>query len=301
MKTLFVLLLLFAIVMIWSAIEQKFLTVKSYAVHSDKISKDLDGTSFVVLADLHNMTFGKGNDRLAERIDKLSPDFIVVAGDLVDKNLLCYPGNAYKLLENLAGKYKIYYAYGNHEQRLIQYASGEWPEDKKKLHASWLEYKVRLKKLNVEFLDNSSAFYYKNNNKICIHGLSIADEFFKKGKAVVMKKEYLATLLGNTNDICYNLLIAHNPFYFHDYVSWGADLTVSGHIHGGMVRLPGIGGIVSPQVRFFPKYDSGLFTEDDKSMIVSRGLGTHSYMPRLFNLPEIVHIKLMAKTDSMDN
>lgn len=297
MKILVGILLLFIILLIWSAIEQKFLTVTSYTVCSDRLGKEMDAPCFVVLADLHDMTFGRNNSRLAERIDKLSPDFIIVAGDLIDKNLRCYPGNTYKLLEKLAVRYKIYYAYGNHEQRLEQYASDGWPESKKKLYEAWTIFKDRLKAMNVEFLDNSSSFYIKNNTKICISGVSIDKEYFQKSRIPVMKKGYITSLLGNTNNDYFQLLIAHNPVYFHEYVSWGADLTVSGHLHGGMIRLPLLGGVVSPQVKFFPKYYSGYFTENGQAMIVSRGLGTHSNMPRLFNAPEIVYIKLEAKAD----
>lgn len=300
MNIFFTIIIILIILFIWSAIEQRFLTVTSYTVASARLDKELDGTSFVVLADLHNMTFGKDNQRLATHIDKLSPDFIVVAGDLIDKNAAAYPGNAYKLLEFLAGKYKIYYAYGNHEQKLELYKSGDWPMQKKKLYESWLDYKDRLQKLNVEFLDNSSSFYVRKGKKICIRGVSIGVEYFQKSKLPVMKKEYLSSLLGNTKNDYFELLIAHNPVYFYNYAAWGADLIISGHLHGGMVRLPRIGGVVSPQVKFFPKYHAGNFTENGQAMIVSRGLGTHSNMPRLFNVPEIVYITLRSKEEATD-
>lgn len=295
MNILITFILLFIVLMLWSAIEQKLLTVTSYIVDSVRLDKIFDGTSFVVLADLHNMSFGKDNKKLAERIDKLSPDFILVAGDLIDKKAKAYPGNAYKLLEQLAAKYKIYYAYGNHEQKLELYKSGEWPLQKKQLYASWLEFKVRLQKLNVEFLDNSRSFFSKEDSKISIRGVSIAKDYFQKSKLPDMKKEYLASLLGNNKNDYFELLIAHNPVYFYEYAAWGADLIISGHLHGGMVRLPRIGGVVSPQVKFFPKYYAGNFTEKGQVMIVSRGLGTHSNMPRLFNVPEIVYITLKEK------
>jgi len=293
-------LLFIIILLIWSAIEQKFYTVTDYIVSSDRLPKNMDGTSFAVLADLHNMTFGRDNRRLAAAIDRLAPDFIVVAGDLIDKSKKAYPGNAYKLLENLAGKYRIFYAYGNHEQKLEQYAENEPPADQKELYASWVEFKDRLKKMNVEFLDNSCAIYSKNGEKISIWGVSIGKEFFQKKNVPAMKKEYLTSLLGNNNNNYFRLLIAHNPVHFHEYASWGADLTVSGHLHGGMMRLPGLGGVISPQVKFFPKYYSGCFEENGRFMIVSRGLGTHSFMPRLFNMPEIVFIRLKGNTDDKE-
>jgi predicted MPP superfamily phosphohydrolase len=89
-------------------------------------------------------------------------------------------------------------------------------------------------------------------------------------------------------------LLAHNPKYFKSYAAWGADLTLSGHIHGGIVQIPFLGGAVSPQVEFFPKYDAGLFHENDKAMILSRGLGTHTINVRINNTAELVSIKLKA-------
>jgi predicted MPP superfamily phosphohydrolase len=80
--------------------------------------------------------------------------------------------------------------------------------------------------------------------------------------------------------------------YFKEYIGWRADLVLSGHVHGGLVRLPFIGGVISPQVRLFPKYDAGLFSEQGYNMVVSRGLGTHSYMPRFFNPPQLLVIKI---------
>jgi len=306
MNTVIILLIIIVILLIWSAVEQKFFTVTSHTVASDRLPQKMDGISFVVLADLHDMNFGRNNIRLAREIDRLAPDFILVAGDLIDKSRKPYPGNAYKLLEHLAGKYRIYYAYGNHEQKLEKYAQEDLSADKKELYASWNEFKDRLKKLNVIFLDNSYAIYNKENDIIRIYGVSIGEEFFAKRKIPVMKKEYLASLLGNNNtnnnynnshnsNNHFKLLIAHNPEHFHEYISWGADLTVSGHLHGGMMRLPGLGGVISPQVKFFPKYYSGCFEDNGRYMIVSRGLGTHSYMPRLFNVPELIHVRLKAK------
>ena len=86
----------------------------------------------------------------------------------------------------------------------------------------------------------------------------------------------------------YNILLAHHPKYFPAYARWGADLTLSGHLHGGIVRLPGIGGIIGPGPDLLPVYDRGRFREGAASMIVSAGLGTHTIKLRLFNPAELV-------------
>lgn len=93
----------------------------------------------------------------------------------------------------------------------------------------------------------------------------------------------------------YNILLAHNPNYFPVYARWGADLTFSGHIHGGMIRLPFVGGLLSPETLLFPKYDGGSYQIEDKTMILSRGLGRGSMGLRLFNSPEIVTVTLARK------
>ena len=91
---------------------------------------------------------------------------------------------------------------------------------------------------------------------------------------------------------CFQILMAHNPEYFRTYRRWGADLVLSGHVHGGIVRLPFFGGVISPRVRLFPQYDGGHFTKENKDLIVSRGLGSHTIPFRLWNPGELVEIEL---------
>ena len=98
--------------------------------------------------------------------------------------------------------------------------------------------------------------------------------------------------LGKADKDAFSLLLAHNPVWFEDYAAWGADLTLSGHVHGGVVRLPFLGGVLSTSFRLFPKYDGGYFTKEGKHMIISRGLGAHTIPLRLFNPAELVVIEL---------
>jgi Predicted phosphohydrolases len=242
------------------------------------------------------MNFGKKNEKLRKKINDLAPDFILVAGDIINKSEICYPSNAFSLLEELASTYKIYYAYGNHEQKAELIFQDKEEAEKSPsgelLGKSWKEYKEQLVKRGVIFLNNESTSFEKNGEKLLITGVSIAREFFRRTDIPKMEQGYLRSLLGEKNASEFRILIAHNPVYFSEYTKWGADLTVSGHLHGGLVRLPVVGGIISPQVRLFPKYSAGIFTENGKQMIVSRGLGSHSLMPRIFNRPEIVSIVL---------
>ena len=93
------------------------------------------------------------------------------------------------------------------------------------------------------------------------------------------------------DDTGYSILLAHNPLYYPAYRDWGADLTLSGHVHGGIIRIPGKGGLLSPDVTFFPKYDGGHFRENGKDLIVSRGLGNH-FLVRVMNPPELLVVTL---------
>ncbi len=283
------------LLILWIILEQKLLMTTRYTISSKKLPKQLNHTRFVLLADLHNRTFGKKNRRLLRRIHALAPDFIIAAGDMITKQAVSYPGSAYDLMEQLAGSYKIFYSYGNHEQRferIGQLPVSERSPEQIKLYSTWVEYKNRLSQLGVVFLDNENIIYELKASKMKIAGVSLPSEYFIFHSHTDMEPGFLNKLMGESAEEQFQLLIAHNPVYFTDYADWGADLTLSGHIHGGMMRLPGIGGVISPQARFFPKYDSGHHTYQEKQMVVSRGLGSHSIMPRIFNIPELIEITL---------
>jgi hypothetical protein len=104
--------------------------------------------------------------------------------------------------------------------------------------------------------------------------------------------------LGALHEDKYNILIAHDPDFFDEYVDFGPDLVLSGHLHGGMIALPGIGGIISPQLQLFPKYDFGVFNKKNTTMIVSRGIGWHSIPIRIFNKAEIVTVTISNSRDT---
>ena len=96
----------------------------------------------------------------------------------------------------------------------------------------------------------------------------------------------------NFADNSYHILLAHNPSYMEAYKEWGSDLILSGHLHGGCVRLPGIGGVITPQAFLFPKYSGEMTVEGEQTIIVSKGLGTHTFNMRLFNPAEVIAITL---------
>ena len=240
-----------------------------------------------VLADLHNKQYGKENELLLRAIDEQKPDVILIAGDI----LTAHPGKSLEpatgFMEKLAEKYPIFYGNGNHEHRLKLYP--ETYGDMAK------EYGEALAKMGVEPLVNSSKYLEKSN--ICVYGVEIEREYYKRLTVPEMDPEYMKSVLGEPDKERYNVLLAHNPDYFPKYADWGADLVLSGHVHGGIVRIPGWKGVASPNIRFFPKYDGGKFTEGNATMILSRGLGMHTIPIRLFNPGELIVIDFEERKD----
>lgn len=285
---------------LWSFLEQKIIVKTEYNIEPKEPGILTRNFTFVVISDLHNTYLRKNYKVLLQKIFAKDPDFVIIAGDLITKRKPCYPSNAYKLIKELSDKYPVYYAYGNHEQAfedLKNNADYDIITDKENqnLYNSWELYKEKLNDLGVYLLDNKSIIIKYKENSLTITGLSIDSSLYKKGKPPVLNQEDIFNKIGNRSKEGYQILIAHNPVYFKEYVGWGADLVLSGHVHGGLVRIPFIGGVISPQLKLFPKYDAGLFAENGQYMVISRGLGNHSFMPRFLNPPELVVINLKAK------
>lgn len=232
----------------------------------------------VVIADLHNKRYGKNNERLLAEIREQKPDMILVAGDI----LTAKPGKpldiALHFLGELAKDFPIYYGNGNHEHRLKLYPKtyGDMGE----------RYGQALHEIGIEPMVNSHVVL--EDCGIAVYGAEIERKYYKRFKTPEMEEEYMGKILGKPDEGLYTVLLAHNPDYFPRYAKWGADLTLSGHVHGGVVRVPFWGkGVLSPSMKLFPKYDGGIFREGEAVMILSRGLGMHTIPVRLFNPGEL--------------
>lgn len=256
----------------------------TYELTSQNIKKDF---RFVFLSDLHNKEYGKKNEKLLAAIDACHPDAIFIGGDV----LTATPGKsvepAAEFVRILAEKYLVYYANGNHEQRLELY-----PETYGTMGS---DYEKLLTEAGITRLVNSAE--YNMEFGVEVIGCQVDRGFYKRFKKVSMGSDYLKELLPQKTNGMYTVLLAHNPDYFQSYKQWGADLTLSGHAHGGVMRLPVLGGVLGTNFRFFPKYDGGKFTEDGKTMIVSRGLGAHTIPLRIFNPAELVEIVIKKETN----
>ncbi|MBR1855075.1 MAG: metallophosphoesterase [Lachnospiraceae bacterium] len=250
--------------------------VREYAVSDSRLKKKCRA---VVLADLHNKKYGRDNELLLQAIREAKPDLILIAGDLLTARPREKLDVALQLLENLTAQYPVYYGNGNHEYRLKLYPKvyGEMAR----------QYAEGIQKLGVHLLVNEHMALPEYG--MVIYGSEIDRFYYKRFGIKPMAEDYLESLMGRVDKAAYSVLIAHNPDYFPQYAAWGADLVLSGHVHGGMVRVPFWGrGVVSPNVRLFPKYDGGRFEENGSTMLVSRGLGMHSIPIRLFNPAEVL-------------
>ncbi|NLZ48584.1 MAG: metallophosphoesterase [Clostridiales bacterium] len=249
---------------------------------SSQVPNSFDGFKILQISDLHSKEFGKDNRRLLEVIDKVAPNLIVITGDMINSKETDF-SVFYKLAVSLVNKYPVYYIVGNHEQNLNEEALEEM-----------LAY---IDGLGVQVLDNEKITIEKEGKSINFYGLWFHLRYYRDLSNENTKEYYFGTeqikkILGEAEEKDFNILLTHNPVYFDTYSTWGADLTLSGHMHGGMVRLPFVGGLVSPEKELFPKYDGGLYKAGSNSMIVSRGLGSGKAGFRFFNKPELVIITL---------
>lgn len=234
----------------------------------------------VFLSDLHNYRYGRENERLYDAIAGQNPDLILIGGDmLVRKN-----GNSYEqtveVLRRLPALAPVYYANGNHEQKLK-----ERPDQ---YEQSYKDYRERLEKSGIHFLENSSVKLHWDGLAVQITGLEIPLQGYEYGKKKVMSLAEIEKRVGSPSGASYQILLAHHPAYVKMYQRWGAHLILSGHLHGGIVHLPGIGGIVAPDFCLFPKYSGGIYRENGSVTVVSRGLGVHTIPLRILNPAELV-------------
>ncbi|WP_027294686.1 metallophosphoesterase [Robinsoniella sp. KNHs210] len=240
----------------------------------------------VVLADLHCTVYGENNIRLIQAVYKINPDIVMVVGDM----LVSKPDkptdmdSTVFLLKALVKKYPVYYSNGNHEYRMKIYPQ---------IYGDVYErFQKEIRSIGVVLLENERCLCKAAGMKMIIHGYELDKRFFKRFSRERLGVEEMNQALGRPDEKGYHILLAHNPVFFKTYAGWGADLTLSGHLHGGMIRLPLLGGVISPQVQIFPKYDKGLFHIGRHQLVVSAGLGSHSIKLRFHNPTELVVVEL---------
>lgn len=254
-----------------------------YRIESSKIRNEV---KLILLTDMHGKVFSEENKKFTEALKTEKPDAILIAGDMILAKKKSYEESrrtTKKLLESLSGTCPVYYGNGNHETK-VKLRTEDYGNAGK-------TYQTELGKY-CTFLPNSSIFCNLKENRLKISGLETDISYYKKWGKLSMENSYLEELLGKGEQDEFHILLAHNPHYFDTYARWGADLILSGHLHGGVVGFPGCGGIISPQFKLFPKYTAGIFKKNGRHLIVSRGLGEHLPPVRIANPREYVVIYL---------
>lgn len=258
--------------------------VKRYELNSTKIKSPYH---FVVLSDLHDKAFGYQNQKLLAAIDKIKPEAVYIAGDMIT----ALPGRQFDdtiaFLKSLSEKYPVYYGSGNHEYRMRI--------DTEKYGNMSAAYEEKIRNMGIVRLYTGSTATHRKDVKV--YGLEIDRMYYRKWKMPKMPFDYTLQKIGKAEQDCFTILLAHNPEYFENYAKSGVDLVLSGHVHGGVARIPFFGGVISPKFRLFPKYDGGLFVKNKTTMILSRGLGCHTIPVRFLNPGELIEVFVSPETD----
>lgn len=205
------------------------------------------------------------------------PHAIAVTGDLISRSPRPQDlEDGVKMAASLGNYARVLYIFGNHE--------ADMPKDLRRvLHG-------RMTRAGVLMLNNKTAILRGNR----ISGLVMPSRFYKSADGdysslPTMTEAEITSRLGISSPG--TILLAHNPLWLHAYAAWGASLVLSGHVHGGVVRLPGIGGVLSPERRFFPQYSKGIYRSGASVMAVSAGIGKL----RILNPPEVLLLELEGK------
>ncbi|HHV71096.1 MAG TPA: metallophosphoesterase [Clostridia bacterium] len=254
-----------ALLMGYLYFQVNFVTVRRYTVSIQNLPAAFEGLTILHLSDFHNKKYGKQEEKLIRLINAQDFDFVAITGDLIDKrkpNLEPIKD----LLENLSGE-KVYFVPGNHE----------WQ--------SGYSLKELLAPLGVISLENKADKYVRGEAYLWIVGVD--DPYLRKAD--------LEKALENTDNNAPKILLAHAPNIFPSAVENKLDLVLTGHTHGGQVRIPFLGALVIPGQGFFPGFDYGLYTRDTTTMIINGGLGESVFPLRINNRPEIVLVTLRGE------
>lgn len=242
------------------------LQMDNYDLTFSTLPKEFDGYKILQISDFHCKDFGVDEQQLIKMVKKAHPDMIVLTGDIVDEEH--DTSNARLLLEGIQDVAPMYYVTGNHE-----FYPG----------APYDEFRDICDEVGVKILDDETVEVEKDGAKIYISGLDYSSDF----------AGHLKEHVGYADARYFNILLYHDASKFNYLSEFGYDLVFTGHIHGGLVRIPVKGGVFASDYTFFPKYDKGIYKDKGSTMIVSAGMGD-ARIPRWNNPRECILVKLHA-------
>ena len=241
-------------------------------VASDALPEAFEGFKIAHVSDLHNAVFGRKNEKLLSLIRAAEPDIIAITGDLIDSRHTDID-SALAFVEAAAEIAPVYYVTGNHESRL-----------------DFDEIEPRLIAAGARVLRNEAEDIGRGGERIRLAGID-DPSFIRTGETAEERAAAELEQLGDGGGT-FTVLLAHRPELVEVYAEYGAGLVLSGHAHGGQVRLPLLGGLYAPGQGLLPEYDSGLYSLGETQMVVSRGLGNSVAPLRVNNRPELVIVTL---------
>jgi uncharacterized protein len=246
----------------------------NYTLSSKQLPASFDGYKIIQLSDLHDAMFGEKHADIVNEVVKIAPDAIYITGDFIDRNRYDLE-QSLLLVEAIKDVAPIYYVTGNHEISI---------NDVDRIKSS-------LQELGVHVLSDERKILTSAEGEVMAIG-GIEDPLSSAGEEQVTVERAVEKAFDGVPKDTFKILLSHRPEYFNVYVRSGINVTFSGHAHGGQVRIPGIGGLVSPGQGIFPKLTSGIHEEDGSQLVVSRGIGNSLFPIRVFNKPEIVVVTL---------
>lgn len=251
-----------------------FLTTAEYNLKAANLN---DNLKIVFISDLHNKEYGENNKELVQKISEQNPDFIAVGGDMVTRTFV-NDDNMKNILTKLSEIAPVYCCLGNHERDI----------------ADKIDFKADITACGATLLDNKSTFFTsKNGQKVLIGGLSDYPYYEFNAPDYDTPEAHFWEQFKEQSGNYYSILLHHQPEYITDMVAESnVELVLCGHTHGGLVRIPFVGGVIAPNQGLFPQYDKGEFDFDNSTMIISGGLGVSNPVPRFNNQPEICVINI---------
>ncbi len=267
---------------IWIVWDNARIVVTEIEVESVHLPESFSGYRIAHVSDLHNDEFGENNEKLLALIKSTEPDMIAITGDLLDSRRTSVE-KALNFVQQAVKIAPCYYVTGNHESR-----EGKTYDQ---LEKDMIE-------AGVIVLRNDKLSLEKNGSTIMVAGIDDPRFVLSSDRLVKMEDvigDVLAGLLEEVPEEQFTLLLSHRPELFELYCEYDIDLVLTGHVHGGQVRVPGVGGIIGPGQGLLPDYDAGLYSDGDTDMVLSRGLGQSIIPFRINNPPELVLVTLNKK------
>ena len=261
--------------LIWTIWGNTALQLTEYTVQSPELPAAFDGFRIAQVSDLHNDDMGKPGGKVLAMLRTAQPDMIAITGDLIDSRCtdlevaLAFAREAVKIAP-------CYYVTGNHESRMEE---------------EYAQLKAGLLEMGVTVLEDTAVTLERSGVSIDIAG--IRDPAFETDYVRILEVDLMEESLQKVvREDGFMIVLSHRPDYMDLYVKHRVDLVLTGHAHGGQVRLPLVGGLYVPNQGLFPKYDAGVFREGNTQMVVSRGIGNSAFPFRINNRPEVVLITL---------